>query len=957
MRESRAGSLRFVLVASAVSLSLLAQIFLREGGLQWAVAPLAIAVACLALESVRGRGKRADSNAGAGGAASPRQLPLDIRARRAEWGFRLWGVEFTRSDLGWASIIGSCFLMLVSLGDFGRENPESLALAWYTFGVSVIFLLAGIGAIDERVSDLFSRVRAKGEFRIELRSLVPWLALGAVLIVALGVRLYDLEDTPPGVWYDEAINLSLARQYIAEPGRIPVYEPATNMGTLFLMPVTAVGKLAGVSVTTGRLAAAAFGALGIVAVFALVRHILGTTGGLIAASLVAFMRWDIIWSRIGLHASTSVLFGALIAWLTLRAVRSGRYTDYSLAGLSLGLGMWFYISNRMFPLVVGFILLHYLAVNRTPLRRFALGVCAMVLVALFVAAPLVQFAATNSEEFWERADQTLMFRIVPREEWVDQLKDSLIDHAMMFNRQGDPNPRHNLPDAPMLDFFTGALFALGFFFALTQWRNTAVFCLPFWALFMTLPGVLTIPWESPQSLRSITVIPAVAALAAYPLGRLWAVGREAPWRVVRRGAAPAVVVVVAVVAYINVGFYFGDQNSDPRVYAEFSTDKTLMARSYAEQQSQGYSIWVSRHYLFNVTGEVLGSRPKVEVVKPPETLPLDSGRVWHGAAIYFEPRERGLWELTRVYYPDGDFNSVNSPMGGEPIYYTAFISREQLEERQGLDVAYTRWGERVVENPLPIRESVWHTGDGPDEYPYELHISGALNVTMEGEYEFALEGNLDVYVELDGRRILSPEKPRSKVAPALGLHTLSIRGSVSEPDGFMRLLWREPGGAVEPIPFSRLYRGSARPLGAVGRFYEGGGDASVSPRSVQITPSMDVFSYLPVIDEPHMAVWEGMLRVERIGLHKFGVEGKSGPVKLYIEDELIAQSPPAEEMGGEGETLMGSGTHSIRVEYMAETHGRSTMFRILWQPPDGSMRPIPAESLTPAREHLLRVIE
>ena len=950
MRDSRAASLRFTLVASAVLLSMLAQFFIRDGGLIWAVAPLAVAVVCLLLASVRANGKRYDPSAQS-------QLSSDFRSGPEKWVFRIWNVEFTRSDLGWASTITACLLMAVSLRNFGHESVGSLTLAWYCFGAAVTLLVFGIVVIDGRLAGAISRVISNGGFKVDLNSLVPWLILGLILILATGVRLYNLEDVPAGLWHDEAHSLFVAQRYANAPGQIPVYEPSAHRSSLFMMPIAALVKLVGVSVTIPRLVAAAFGVLGIVAVFLLVRHILGVAAGMIAAFLVAFMRWDIIFSRIGFDATAGVLFAALTGWLTFRAIRSGRYSDYAFAGACLGLGMWFYIANQVFCVVVGFALLHHLVVGRPPFRRFVLSVCLMILIALFVAAPLAQFALENSEEFFARSRQVSLFNITPRDQWIDQISESLEKHLLMFNRQGDPNPRHNLPEAPMLDFISAALLALGFLFALTQWRNTALFTLPFWALLMMLPGVLSVPWESPQSLRSILVLPAVAALVAYPLQRLWLMSRGVSWLVARRYVLAALLGVMAVIAYDNVEFYFGDQANDPRVYAGFSTDEYLMSRSQAEQQRLGNSIWVSRQFQFALTGELLGSSPRVEVVRPPETLPLDSTQVWRGAAIYFEPREKGFWELARVYYPDGEFDAITPPNGGDPMYYTAFISRELLAERQGLDVAYTLWNEPIdVEKPQSLTESVWHTLDGPEEYPYDLNIAGALKVDAEGEYEFELDGSLDVYVELDGRRILGPEKRRSRVEPAVGLHTLSISGRALGPDKSMRLLWKPPGGALEPIPFRHLYRGSVRPLGAVGRFFKSG-DESAQPEAVVIAPSMDVFNYFPVVDEPHTVAWEGMLAVERIGNHKFGVERVSGPVKLYFENDLIAQDPPSEDVDREGEVLVGAGSYPIRVEYVAETQGRSTMFKILWQPPDGDMAPILIESLTPARERMLRVIE
>ena len=169
----------------------------------------------------------------------------------------------------------------------------------------------------------------------------------------------------------------------------------------------------------------------------------------------------------------------------------------------------------------------------------------MALVSVFVAAPVILLAASDPDGFFDRTRVTSVFTFTPREQWVDNLTSNLVKHSLMFGREGDANPRHNLPRAPMLDYVTGALFVLGFFFALTRWRSGAVFILPFWVFFMTLPGILTLPWEAPQSLRSILVIPAVAALSAYVLERLWSAGRAAPWRSVRRFTTPVILAILA----------------------------------------------------------------------------------------------------------------------------------------------------------------------------------------------------------------------------------------------------------------------------------------------------------------------------------------------------------------------------------------------------------------------------
>ena len=948
----RAAAIRFTLVASAVVLALLADHLIRTDDMKWAVAPLVIAVACLAFADTR----RVESS------DQPSSDTTDDQDGPAKFSFgrfpagpdARFGVDLNERTLGTFAAMCAVALMFVSLRNFGHEAPESLTLAWYSFGAAVALALAAIPAIDNRWTALVLNLKAAGGLHIGLSSMAPWVALLAILVLAAGLRLYNLDDLPAGLWFDEADNLFQARDYARDPGQIPVYAPSTNLPTMFLMLIAAVVKLAGVAITTPRLVAAAFGLLGIVATYLFVRHALGTSAALIAAFLVAIMRWDLNWSRIGMHGITGVLFAALTGWLTLRAIRTGRTSDYAFAGVSLGLGMWFYAPLRMFPLVVGFILLMHLLISRPNVRIYAANVAAMAMLALFVAAPIVQYAANDSEQFFQRTETTSIFNLTPREEWARQLRSSLVSHVFMFNVEGDPNPRHNLPTAPMLDRITGALFILGFFFALIRWRSVALLMLPFWVFFMVLPGVLTVPWEAPQSLRSILVIPAVAALAALVIDLLWRTWRDVPWRLVRRIALPAILALLGIVAYLNVDFYFGDQANDPRVYAGFSTDETLLARSQIEQQRLGYSLWVSRQFLFGLTSTLLANHPRVEVLKAPETLPLDSTLVWRGAAAYFEPRERGFWEVMKVYYPDAEFRIVTAPAGGDPMYYTGFVSREQLADRQGLDATYTVDGNEFSGRRDSVTDSTWHPDGGPEQFPYLVTLTGSLHVLEHGEYQFMLDSP-DTVVHLNGQRVLDSNKTNSRVTLAAGLHALSIAADIEGPGRSVRVLWLNEDGQPEPIPFSRLYRGSVRPVGLAGRFFAGD-RASGVPDSMQVTPSMDLFHYAPVVPHPYTAVWEGAFQADMPGPQRFKVSRThSGEIALYVNNRLIAQDPPSDDTATSGELNLAPGQNHLRVEYTSPSS--PTQFEVLWALGSGTYRPIPVELLTPALEHMILLAE
>lgn len=934
-RMNRPGALRFALVASALVLGILAQALVSNGSFQWAITPYVVAVLAMALAVAKAPLSSQEPGArgwGLGTRVNP-PPPAPSTQPLVRWGLAVMA-------LGAALLASSLYL-------FTKEPPNTLA--WYFYGLSVVLVVLALPAFENRWTPLVNAWKSRARLSFGIRDVLSWIGLAAVIIFALMVRLYNLSELPAGLWYDESDNISHARAIQSDPGSTPVFVRSTNLPSLFLLPIAAVVELTGVSITTGRLVSVAFGIIGIVAVFLLVRLMLGPLMGLVAAFLVAVMRWDINWSRIGMHGITAPLFAALTAYLTFRALRSGRFSDFGLAGAALGLGMWFYASFRLFPLVLAFILLHALVFRQEGRWRLVANTVVMVVAALVVAAPVVQSAIVDSDAFFARTSTTSVFFMMPLDDALREVKTSLGKHLMMFHYEGDPNARHNLPGAPMLDFLSGVLMVLGAGVALARWRNVALAVLPFWVLFMLLPGVITLPWEAPQSLRAIAVTPAVIALITLSIGAIWRVGRSAPWPRARKATPFFVAALLGAIAFMNINTYFGAQARHPEVFAAFTTDETLMAPHMLEQQRKGYSLLVSRQLLYSLTASLLANNPRLETIAAPTTIPLDPSRVWQGASIYFEPREAGFYQVMRAYYPDGEFREVRPPAGGDALFYSAVLSREQLERNQGLIEKRLLANGMAHEAIKTSTESIWFLESQPQDMPFDFTWEGTLHVVIPGEYMLMLEGMEEAEVFLDGRPILSGEERAARIEPAVGLHALEVRGRVTDHNSFLRLLWQIPGSEnLEPIPVNNLYHGPIRPIGLAGRFFASG-EESEAVDARRVTPTLDTFWYDPVISEPYLAVCDGTLQVNSGGQYRFRLDAFGG-LKLLLDGELVAETPG----GAEGQITLSPGSHRIRVEYI--TQNPPSEFDIQWSPPGEPMVPVPVELLTPDPQHMFRIV-
>ena len=870
-----------------------------------------------------------------------------------------------------AALSAGLLLAALSLYMFPKGPPNTLA--WWSYVLSVILTLSAIPAFEGRWSALCVRFRRGYRASFEPRALLPWLALCAILLLALIIRLYNLDTFPPGLWFDEADNLEHARKIAADPGYLPVFVPFTELPSFFLAPVAVVIKYAGVYITTGRLIAVVFGLAGIVAMFLMVRHMMGAAMGLVAAFLTAVMRWDIIWSRTGMHGITAPFFAALTAWLTYRAIQNGRRTDFAIAGVALGLGMWFYASYRLFPLVIAFVLIHGLVTAARARRRLMLNIGIMASFAMIVTLPLAQYIASHPDEFFRRTAVTSVFNHTEAGETSRVIRESLSRHLRMFHIEGDPNGRHNIPRAPMLDIFSGLLMLLGLAVAVSRWRNAAFIVLPLWILVMIMPGVLTLPWEAPQSLRAITVIPAVITLATIGISFIWKVGSSVQVSAFRVGTAAFIAVLLAVIAYTNIEAYFGEQANSPEVYASYSTDETLMTQDIAEQAERGYNPMVSRQFRHSLVASLLGHRFPRQTIAAPATIPLDPALVWRGAAIYLEPRESGFYDALKAYYPSADFREIRPPTGGEVLYYSSYISREELEAAQGLLERRALHDGGTVESIRKTTESVFILEADEDDVPFDIEWEGALHITHPGEYVFTLESAYPATVTLDGTVILSQERTRVTIEPSVGLHSIEVQAHVKDTQGVLRLLWQQPPAppkedeappaaedvverTLEPISESNLYHGEVRPVGLSGRFFTGLTDGSQIaervPEAMQVTPSVGgAFWYHPVLEDNHLAIWDGALNAPASGLYRFRFRNVHGEVKVVVDGDIVIDTRGNRER----EVELVEGRHQIRLEYLG--NAGSPWFEVLWTPPGEPETRIGPEYLSPAREHMFRVIE
>ena len=834
---------------------------------------------------------------------------------------------------------------VVALRVFGaRANPS---LAWVLYACSVVAAPAAVWLLSGRPP---------------LRPAAGWqradaVALGAILLVALFFRLYQIGSLPQGLWWDEAFSGLQVLRVMGDPGYRPVYvADAAQEPSLLWYTMVPFFWLFGPSPLGLRATALLGGTVGVGATFLLGRELFGRRAGVVAGAIVAVMAWHVNFSRIAFNAIWSVTLDALATYLLVQALRTRRLVSFALAGTALGLGANMYYTTRLMPVILGLYLLHRLAVERLAfLRRNLVGLLVFAGVTLVTVSPLAQFAILYAGEFNSRIEQITIFKEMAEKRSIEPLAESLRKHLLMLHYQGDPNGRHNLPGAPMLDQVVGALFVLGLGMALLRARRSECFLPLVWVPVMLTGGVLSVSFEAPQGLRTIDEITAVALLAALPLVALWdrlaglPVGRvQVPVRLAGREltrlsvASIPVVVLLAGVTALNYHRYFVQQAHDFATWNSFSTAQTEVARQLNELEGD-YRVYLSDTLLGEPTIAFL-SRKHADFARfdPAANLPL---RDHANVAVFLVLEQERVAALLQRLYPQARVRTYRFPYGGPPILFSAIVPQSQVEALEGLAVRYygsADWsGEPVRTERAGALDLDW-SGGPPLRTPFSAELRATLAAPAYGRYVFKLAAPPGSELLLDETPLLRSGETSAAVL-ARGSHALRLRAVVPEP-ARVRLLWQPPDASMlAVVPREALFAPPVTNSGLLGSYYQNARWSGL-PALQQIDPGLDIHFHLLPLQRPYSVEWKGKIDVPRDGVYRFAVESADASW-IYVDGQLVATNDGAPRQLREGAIRLSDGFHDVRVRYLDET--QFTFIRVYWTPPGGERQVIPVERLFP----------
>ncbi|MEA3309114.1 MAG: glycosyltransferase family 39 protein [Chloroflexota bacterium] len=491
-------------------------------------------------------------------------------------------------------------------------------------------------------------------------------ALALLLLAALLVRVVALGRIPANFGGDEgtqaALSLDLAAQPLGNPFATGWYSVPTFSFLLYGLSM----RLGGATVAGARLLSALAGTLTILTTWLLGRAWGGRRVGWVAAAVVAFSAYHIHFSRLASNQIFDPLVATLTFWLLWRAWHGEgeqAVAWWGLVGMAAGSGWYFYFGARWVTVLVALFLVWRAWVEPRFLARHRRDLWTLAAGWLVVTLPLLLWYLAHPSPFAERYRAVSIFA----SGWLRReiaatgkstsvvLLQQLWKAASAFHFTPDPTFWYR-PEAPLLDFVSGAFLLVGLAATLWRWRWPARgFTLLWWS--STLIAAWGITENPPSSQRGLLLLPAAALLIAWGAETLWEL--LARYREVGKYLPPALLVAACL---LNLGFYFGVY-TPRRVYGNPSAKTATELANFVQAHpvSGSTSYFYGAPYLYwNFGALEFLLRDQVGVDVQLDEAPAD---VQSPARFIFVAERQVELGAVMQRYPGGKLHELRDPVG------------------------------------------------------------------------------------------------------------------------------------------------------------------------------------------------------------------------------------------------------------------------------------------------------
>lgn len=493
-----------------------------------------------------------------------------------------------------------------------------------------------------------------------------------IFLIIVGIaaffRLYQLDQFPPGLYPDEAMNGNNAIQSL-ETSQYNIFYPENNGREGLFIGLQAISlKIFGIHAWSLRIVSAIIGILTVIGLYLLTRELFEWRLAAISSFLMAISFWHVNFSRIGFRAIMLPFILVYVFYFLWKGIKKAHLTDFFLAGIFGGLGFYTYISYRVAPLVALVLFINYWWYLKKDFdhskyehakTKLLQGFVIFAFTAFAVALPMGLHFWNHPDDFFSRSSSGLS--VLSKDHPLKELGISVVKTLGMFNFSGDWNQRHNIPGSPMLPWPIGIFFVVGFINELIHWFKrkhghfSTVHTLMFaWFFTMLLPGFLST--EAPHAIRTIGTLPVIIIFTAR--GIWWFFDKLRSWYSLRDPhsihEAHAITALVMIIFLFSIGFveywrYFKVWSPAPETATAFNQNYIDIANKLNSTKST-----VKRYILVNEDGVLVNGIP----------MPAQTVIFLTDTYTAEKQKAKNIFYLTESQYQKGQYskNSIVIPL-------------------------------------------------------------------------------------------------------------------------------------------------------------------------------------------------------------------------------------------------------------------------------------------------------
>lgn len=353
--------------------------------------------------------------------------------------------------------------------------------------------------------------------RLQLSADAEWIALLAILALAVGLRAYQLTDVPPAVLNDETMfvyEITWRPEY-PDPYALSLIRhwPGTWFPYLFGIGWNGfpglssflhwLPMLAGPSLWNLRMGSVVVGLASIGVLYVWARHWWGNAVAVLAALALTCNIEHVSWSRLAMNNIDTALLSSCALGALAWVLETHSERAWVALGLALGFGFHTYLGTKLNVIVVIAILAllwvtRLTTFTRRDVRGMGLGALALVLTV----APLIPDIAGNFRVWCSYHSGRIDLHTLPAALWrcdwgaaAAYLRWTWGESAGLYRA------------TPVMI----TLCWIGLGVALWHWRDVRCFATAFWLISTMLVGSLGIGW---RNARLVNAQPAMAVMPA-----------------------------------------------------------------------------------------------------------------------------------------------------------------------------------------------------------------------------------------------------------------------------------------------------------------------------------------------------------------------------------------------------------------------------------------------------------